>query len=45
MVNLGVRASKDFLSGEEKNRLENYGEETIDKYCMRAAKTAEEVFK
>ena len=28
----GVRASKDFLTVEENNRLENYGEETVGKY-------------
>lgn len=41
----GVRASKDFLSVEENNRLENYGEETVGKYWAASAKIAEEVFK
>jgi iron(III) transport system substrate-binding protein len=45
MVEHGVRASKDFLSVEENNRLENYGEETVGKYWARAVKIAEEVFK
>jgi iron(III) transport system substrate-binding protein len=41
----GVRASKDFLTVEENNRLENYGEETVATYWARSAKIAEEVFK
>ncbi|HUR71067.1 MAG TPA: extracellular solute-binding protein [Candidatus Limnocylindrales bacterium] len=41
----GVRASKDFLSVEENNRLENYGEETVGKYWAASVKIAEEVFK
>jgi iron(III) transport system substrate-binding protein len=45
MVEHGVRASKDFLTVEENNRLENYGEETVGKYWAQSAKIAEEVFK
>ncbi|HLN85682.1 MAG TPA: extracellular solute-binding protein [Candidatus Limnocylindrales bacterium] len=45
MVDHGVPASKDFLSVEENNRLENYGEDTVGKYWARAVKIAEEVFK
>ena len=41
----GVRASKDFLTVEENNRLENYGEETVGKYWAASVKVAEEVFK
>ena len=41
----GVRASKDFLTVEENNRLENYGEETVGKYWAASVKIAEEVFK
>jgi iron(III) transport system substrate-binding protein len=45
MVEHGVRASKDFLTVEENNRLENYGEDTINNYWAKSAKIAEEVFK
>jgi len=45
MVEHGVRASKDFLTVEESNRLENYGEDTINNYWARSTKIAEEVFK
>lgn len=45
MVEHGVRASKDFLTVEENERRENYGEETVGKYWARSAKIAEEVFK
>ena len=45
MAEHGVRASKDFLTVEENNRLENYGEDTVGKYWTQAAKIAEEVFK
>jgi iron(III) transport system substrate-binding protein len=45
MVEHGVRASKDFLTVEENNRLENYGEDTVSKYWAQSAKIAEEVFK
>ena len=41
----GVRASKDFLTVEENNRLENYGEETVGKYWAASTKIAEDVFK
>ena len=41
----GTRASKDFLTVEENNRLENYGEETVSRYWTRATKIAEEVLK
>jgi ABC-type Fe3+ transport system substrate-binding protein len=41
----GIRASKDFLTVEENNRLENYGEETVSNYWAKATKIAEEVFK
>lgn len=41
----GVRAAKDFLSVEESNRLENYGEDTVGKYWAQSAKIAEEVFR
>jgi iron(III) transport system substrate-binding protein len=45
MVEHGVRASKDFLTVEENNRLENYGEDTINNYWAKSAKIADEVFK
>ncbi|MBM4262535.1 MAG: extracellular solute-binding protein [Deltaproteobacteria bacterium] len=45
MVEHGVRASKDFLTVEENERRENYGEETVGKYWARSAKIAEEVFR
>ena len=45
MVEHGVRASKDFLTIEENNRLENYGEDTINNYWAKSTKIAEEVFK
>jgi iron(III) transport system substrate-binding protein len=45
MVEHGVRASKDFLSVEENNRLENYGEDTINNYWAKSTKIANEVFK
>jgi iron(III) transport system substrate-binding protein len=41
----GIHASKDFLTVEENNRLENYGEETINNYWAKATKIANEVFK
>src|SRR5882724_2024900 len=41
----GIRASKDFLTAEENNRLENYGEETVSNYWAKATKIAEEVWK
>jgi len=41
----GIRASKDFLTVEENNRLENYGEETVSNYWTKATKIAEEVLK
>ena len=41
----GIRASKGFLAVEENNRLENYGEETVNNYWAKATKIAEEVFK
>jgi iron(III) transport system substrate-binding protein len=41
----GIRASKDFLTVEENDRLENYGEETVNNYWARATKIAEEVLK
>ena len=45
MVEHGVRASKDFLTVEENNRLENYGEDTVNHYWAKSTKIAEEVFK
>src|SRR6266508_1120525 len=45
MVEHGVRASKDFLTVEENNRLENYGEDTVNNYWAKSTKIAEEVFK
>jgi ABC-type Fe3+ transport system substrate-binding protein len=41
----GVRASKDFLTVEENNRLENYGEETVNNYWARATRIANEVLR
>jgi hypothetical protein len=41
----GVRPSKDFLTIEESNRLENYGEDTINNYWAKSVKIADEVFK
>ncbi len=45
MAQHGVRASKDFLTVEENNRLENYGEDTINNYWAKSAKIAEGLFK
>jgi iron(III) transport system substrate-binding protein len=45
MVEHGVRASKDFLTVEENNRLENYGEDTINNYWAKSTVIANEVFK
>lgn len=45
MAEHGVRASKDFLSIEENNRLENYGEDIINNYWAKSTKIANEVFK
>jgi iron(III) transport system substrate-binding protein len=41
----GSRASKDFLTVEENNWLENYGEETINNYWARSTIIANELFK
>jgi hypothetical protein len=41
----GIRASKDFLTVEENNRLENYSEETVNNYWAKATKIAGEVLK
>jgi hypothetical protein len=41
----GIRASKDFLTVEENNRLENSSEETVNNYWAKATKIAEEVLK
>jgi ABC-type Fe3+ transport system substrate-binding protein len=41
----GIRASKDFLTLEENNRLENYGEDTVNTYWAKATKIAQEVLK
>ena len=45
LTELGTRPSKDFLTVEENNRLENYGEETINNYWARSTTIANEVFK
>jgi ABC-type Fe3+ transport system substrate-binding protein len=45
LADVGSRASKDFQTVEESNRLENYSEETVNKYWARSKKVAEEVFK
>lgn len=45
LTEYGTRASKDFLTVEENNRLENYGEETVNNYWAKARKIADEVFK
>ena len=41
----GTRASKDFLTVEENNRLENYGEDTVTVVWTKATTIANEVFK
>jgi iron(III) transport system substrate-binding protein len=45
LTEYGTRPSKDFLTVEENNRLENYGEETVNTYWARGNKIAEEVLK
>lgn len=45
LADVGSRASKDFISVAEASRLENYTEETVNKYWDRSKKIAEEVFK
>ena len=45
LTEYGTRASKDFLSVEENNRLENYGEDTVNHYWAKGSKIADEVFK
>jgi len=45
LTEYGVRASKDFLTVEENNRLENYGEDTVNTYWAKGSKIADEVFK
>lgn len=45
LADIGSRASKDFISVAEAIRLENYSEETVNKYWDRSKKIAEEVFK
>ena len=45
LTEFGTRASKDFLSVEENNRLENYGEDTVATYWAKGSKIADEVFK
>ena len=41
----GTRASKDFLTVEENNRLENYSEDTVTVVWTKATTIANEVFK
>ena len=45
LAEIGSRASKDFQTVEDSNRLENYSEETVNKYWGRSKKIAEDVFK
>lgn len=45
LTEYGTRPSKDFLTVEENNRLENYGEETVNTYWAKGTKIAGEVFK
>ena len=45
LTEYGTRASKDFLTIEENNRLENYSEETLKNYWAKATNIANEVFK
>ena len=45
LTEYGTRASKDFLTVEENNRLENYSENTLNNYWVNATKIANEVFK
>jgi len=45
LAEIGSRASKDYQTVEESNRLENYTEETVNKYWTRSKKIAEDVFK
>ena len=45
LVEFGSKASKDFLSVEENDRRENYGEDTVMKIWSKAYKIADEVFK
>jgi iron(III) transport system substrate-binding protein len=45
LLEYGIKASKDFLTVEQNDRLENYGEDTIKNYWARSTKIAEEVLK
>lgn len=45
LAELGSKAAKDFLTVEESDRRENYGEDTIVKIWSKAYKIAEEVFR
>ncbi|MSP38647.1 MAG: extracellular solute-binding protein [Deltaproteobacteria bacterium] len=45
LAEIGSRASKDFVSAEESNRMENYTEETVNKYWARSRKIAEDFLK
>jgi ABC-type Fe3+ transport system substrate-binding protein len=45
LLEYGTRASKDFLTVEQNDRLENYGEDTIKNYWSRATMIAQEVLK
>lgn len=43
LLEYGIKASKDFLTVEQNDRLENYGEDAIKNYWARSTKIAEEV--
>jgi len=45
LTEYGTRASKDFLTVEENNRLENYGEATVNTYWAKSSKIADEILK
>lgn len=45
LAEIGSRASKDFIGAEEAQRMENYTEETVNRFWARSKKIAEESFK
>src|SRR2546422_1333581 len=45
LTTVGIRASKDFLTVEENNRLENYGEDTVTQVWGKATKLALDILK
>ena len=45
LTKFSIRASKDFLTVEENNRLENYGEDTVTEVWGKGTKFAQEILK